>query len=122
MLNLREDPLPMIYDGPAFLDLLATVPDLLPACLGSWESRSAGMRVLRLVGKDASVPVLRDVTSFSVQLGMQASPSPWDMVRLLSGVKLQNLKFTIVTLSGMLQLFKLASANHIDNCPPRLTQ
>lgn len=90
--------------GPSLSDVLVQVPVLLPLllteCSANFGARDEMMRDLRLVSKDTSITVMREVTQCSVQLGEGAFPNPAQVIRLMQYSKLQSLHITINTTSG----------------------
>lgn len=88
--------------APSLAHTLAEVPELLPWCLTTWESQSAGIRQLRLVSKETGCAALHAVYSCSLEIGEGASPGPHRAVQLFSYAHLEVLKLTILIKSGEL--------------------
>lgn len=79
---------------------MGMVPQLLPACLSSWEPGGKGLGVLRLVNKEISRAAVRAVRSCALQVGEGAWPDMDHVVRVLSLAKLEDLKLAFLTSSG----------------------
>lgn len=86
--------------GPTFLDLLATVPQLLVSCLDVWWTHGEGIRVLRLASTEANRIASRAITKFSLELGGDISLVVPAVIPLLRDLPLQQLHVTVITKSG----------------------
>lgn len=79
---------------------LIEVPELLPRCLSSWESRGVGIRALRLVSKQTACTALQAVQSCSMQIGEGAYPDLAQLVLLTVLARLKDLRITVLMHSG----------------------
>lgn len=89
----------MRCSSPTLADLMVMLPQLHPRQLA--HTNTATLKQLRLVSSEIGSIALTAVTSCEVHLGEgRPSPSPEDLVKLISGANLRQLKVVVIVKAG----------------------